>query len=59
MPSDFADAVIVNFPMNHLSDSEALLAVKEAPPPPHTTVFPFCPPPSLTAMQSIMRVPQR
>ncbi len=27
--SAFADVVIMNFPMNHLSDSEALLAVKE------------------------------
>jgi hypothetical protein len=50
VPSDFADAVIMNFPMNHLSDSEALLAVKEASPPPPS-------PP--TAMQFIIRVPQR
>lgn len=29
MPDGFADVVIMNFPMNHLSDGEALLAVKE------------------------------
>jgi hypothetical protein len=29
VPDGFADVVIMNFPMNHLSDGEALLAVKE------------------------------
>lgn len=29
VPDGFADVVIMNFPMNHLSDSDALLAVKE------------------------------
>jgi hypothetical protein len=29
VPSSFADVVIMNFPLNHLNDDDALLSVKE------------------------------
>ena len=35
VPSSFADAVIMNFPLNHLNDNDALLSVKEV------NAFPF------------------
>ncbi len=42
VPSDFADAVIINFPLNHLNDNDALLSVKEVNAFPHSVSHQSC-----------------